>query len=331
MSEFITLSLVKTEMLLLVFGIFMLASTYLFAKWRKRTTAESFFVGERKVSWLLGGSSITASWIWAPALFISTLFAYQFGLAGLFWFVFPNFIALALYAFFAPKIRDKMPYGYTLPQYIREKLGSEGVHRIYLFPFFFYQLMAITVQLFAGGNLLALLLGIPVVEAVAILTIAILAAIPLTYSMMSGLAASILTDFIQLLLIVVSLIIIIPWIVAKTGFEAIVNNLSGLSGSANIFDPGIAFSLGIVTAIGLLSGALSDQQFWQRSFAIKRQHLRGAFIFGAVVFSIVPIALGLLGFIGADPNWGINITAIATKNPKIVKTVIEVLPPVNRL
>jgi len=307
MEQIVNLSIGQTYSLLLVFGLFMLVITYAFARWRKFTSAESFLVARRDVNWFLGGSSIAASWIWAPALFVSTLFAYKFGLAGLFWFVVPNIIALALFAVLAPRIRRKMPYGYTLPQWIRHKLKSEGVHKMYLFPFFFYQLMAITVQLYAGGNLLALMLNIPVYQAVSILAIAIIAAIPLIYSLLSGLEGSVITDFVQLILLIIALIIIVPWILSITGLNAIASGLSGLSGSANVFDPGIAFSLGIVTAIGLIAGALSDQQFWQRGFAIRKGHLKKAFIFGALVFGVIPIALGLLGFIGASPEFGVTL------------------------
>ncbi|MDP7477077.1 MAG: hypothetical protein QF442_01370 [Candidatus Peribacteraceae bacterium] len=229
------------------------------------------------------------------------------GVAGLFWFVVPNMCALALFAVLAPKIRKKMPLGYTLPQWIRHQLGSESVHKMYLFPYFFYQLMAVAVQLYAGGNLLALLLGVPVYQAVAVITIAVLGAIPLFYSLISGLEASILTDFFQLVLIIVALLIIIPWMIGTVGLDAITAGLAGLEGSANIFDPGIAFSLGIVTAIGLLSGAISDQQYWQRGFALREGHVKKAFIFGALVFGVVPIALGLLGFIGANADYAITI------------------------
>src|SRR3989339_478795 len=270
MTSIVNLSIGGTYGLLLVFGLLMLVVTYLFARWQKVSSVEGFLVGRRQGNWVLGGSSIAPSWIWAPALFVSTLFAYQNGLVGLFWFVVPNILALAIFALLAPTIRKKMPYGYTLPQWIRHKLKDEKVHKIYLFPFFFYQLMAVTVQLYAGGNLLALMLGIPVYQAVAVLTIALLAAIPLIYSLISGLEASIVTDFIQLLFIIIALVILIPWVISMTGFDVIASGLGGTAGNTlNVFDPSLAFSLGIVTAIGLISGAISDQQYWQRGFAIK--------------------------------------------------------------
>ena len=119
---------------LIIFGIIMILITYFFARWKRWHTKDGFLVANRRVGWFIGGSSIAASWIWAPALFVSVQMAYQQGLAGIFWFTFPNIIALAIFAFLAPKIREKLPFGYTLPQYIKHQLKSEKVHKIYLFP-----------------------------------------------------------------------------------------------------------------------------------------------------------------------------------------------------
>jgi len=307
---------------LLIFGIAMVLITYYFARWKKWDTKEGFLVASRKVGWFFGGTSIAASWIWAPALFVSVQLAYQKGLAGIFWFTFPNIIALALFAFLAPRIRSRLPEGFTLPQYIKHRLQSNRVHKIYLFPYFFYQLMAITVQLFAGGSLVSLLTGIPLTT-----VMPILALIALTYTLISGLEASIVTDFVQMAFIVVIGIIILPltW-VAAGGMSAITAGLHGIEGIGSIFDPGVAFGLGIVTAIGLIAGAISDQQYWQRSFAIKRKQLVKAFIFGALLFGIVPIALSTLGFIGANSSLGIVLPEGVDVSMIGVQAVATLLP-----
>lgn len=307
---------------LLIFGLTMILITYFFARWKRWHTKEGFLVAGRKVNWFFGGTSIAASWIWAPALFVSVQLAYEKGIAGIFWFTLPNIIALAIFAFLAPAIRRKMPKGYTLPQYIKYRLESEKAHKVYLFPYFFYQIMAITVQIFVGGSLIYLLTGIPLTIVMPILLI-----IALIYTYISGLEASIVTDFIQMAMIVIIGIIILPltWSAAG-GFSAISAGLGGLVGIRNIFDPGIAFSLGIVTAIGLISGAISDQQYWQRAFAIKRKHLVKAFIFGAVLFAIVPIALSTLGFLGANSTLGIVLPAGVDASMIGVQTVATLLP-----
>ena len=308
--------------ILIAFGVLMFLVTFYFSKKHKSKTKDSFLVANRKVNWFFGGTSIAASWIWAPALFISVQMAYTKGLAGIFWFTLPNIVALAIFAFLAPKIRKKLPYGYTLPQYIKYKLKSSRVHNVYLFPYFFYQVMAITVQLFAGGSLITLLTGIPL-----IIVMPILALIALIYTWVSGLEASIITDFFQIGLIILIGVIILPltWSAAG-GFSSIVAGFGGLEGIKNIFDPGVAFSFGVVTAIGLIAGAISDQQYWQRSFSIRRKHLVKSFLFGALLFGLVPIALSTLGFIAANPVLGILLPPGVDVSMIGVQTVANLLP-----
>ncbi|MBT3817386.1 MAG: hypothetical protein HOE80_03950 [Candidatus Magasanikbacteria bacterium] len=300
----------------------MILITYFFSKWKNHQTKEQFLVANRQVGWFMGGSSIAASWLWAPALFISVQLAYEKGLAGIFWFTLPNIIALAIFALLAPRIRTLFPDGYTLPQYINKKLQSKKVHNVYLFPYFFYQIMAITVQLFAGGSLVSLLTGIPLVAVMPMLAI-----IALIYTLISGLKASIITDFVQLAMIFIIGAIILPmtWKVGG-GFSTIRAGFMGIENIKHIFDPGVAFSFGIVTAIGLIAGAISDQQYWQRTFAIKKNQLVKAFLFGALLFGIVPIALSTLGFLAVNPELNITLPTGIDASMIGVQTVATLLP-----
>jgi Na+/proline symporter len=307
---------------LAIFAIVITLVTYLFSRWRGWHTKEGFLLANRKVGWFLGGFSIASSWIWAPALFVSVQVAYQMGLAGIFWFTLPNVLALVIFAFFAPQIRAKFPEGYTFTQYIKERLQSERVHRVFLFPYFFYQLMAVVVQLFAGGSLLSLLTGIPLTT-----IMPILAAIVLVYTLISGFQASIVTDFVQLGLIYLIGLVILPlaW-QAAGGIQAISAGFQGIQQIPSMFDPGVAFSFGIVTAIGLIAGSISDQSNWQRAFAIKKGQEVKAFIFGSILFGIVPIALSTLGFLAVNPALGITLPAGIDVSMIGVQTVATLLP-----
>lgn len=290
--------------ILLLYGAAMIAITYVFGRWKRYRTIQGFLVAERNVSWWLGATSIAASWIWAPALFVSVQSAFEQGVAGIFWFTAPNIVALLLYIFFAPRIRALFPYGYTLPQWIAFRLRSEGVHRMYLFPYCFYQLMAVAVQLFAGGHFVSFLTGIPFVHAMLIMAVTVL-----IYAFISGLEASFVTDFVQFLLIILGVAIVVPWtVIAAGGWSTVQAGFGGITGKfTNVFDPSVAFSFGIVTSIGLISGAISDQQYWQRAFAVKKENLVPSFLFGALIFGIVPIALSLLGFLAANGSLGITL------------------------
>ncbi len=304
--------------ILLSFGLIMTLSSLLFRK--REGSVKEFLVANREIGWLPGAFSIAASWIWAPALFISVQVSYQMGLAGLFWFTAPNVLALVLFAFFAPRIREALPDGVTLPQFIGERFKSSRLKKLYLFPTLFYQLMAVTIQIFAGGSLVSLLTGLPLNAVMPLLLV-----IALIYTMISGIKASIITDVVQLGMIFGLGVIIIPMVWnAGGGFEAIKAGLAGTQGVASIFDPGVAFSFGIVTAIGLIAGALTDQQYWQRSFAIRKQSLRPAFVLGGLLFAIVPVTMSILGFIAVSKGFvvpqGADISMIG------VQTVSELLP-----
>lgn len=322
MEQYIKFTMTQGYLLLFGFGALLMFNTWFFGRRGKWLSREGFLVAERKVNWLWGGFSIAASWIWAPALFVSVQVAYQMGLAGLFWFVAPNILALAIFAVLAPKIRAKLPAGFTLPQYIRQRLGSERVHKIYLFPFMFYQLMAVVVQLYAGGSLVSLLTGIPLPQ-----VMLILAAVVLAYTLVSGFVASIVTDFLQLGMILAIAVVIIPMAVQMGGgVEAVVAGFNGISNTSGIWDKGVAFSFGIVTSIGLIAGSIADQSNWQRAFAVKERQVVKAFVFGSVMFGIIPLALSALGFLAANPALGITLPAGVDAAMVGVQTIAVLLP-----
>jgi Na+/proline symporter len=119
-----------------IFGLVMIVLTWLASRdprWMK--TQVGFLVAGRDVHWWLAAPSIAASWIWAPALFASVQKAYELGLPGIFWFTVPNIFALVVFAWLAPQIRNKIPGGYTLPDWIRHRFGENRLHRIYMVPY----------------------------------------------------------------------------------------------------------------------------------------------------------------------------------------------------
>ena len=316
------LSSTQGILLIILFGILMVTLTYFISRDpRWKSTSSGFLVAGRNVSWRVGAPSIAASWIWAPALFVSVQKSYELGLPGIFWFTVPNIFALIIFAFLAPKIRRALPGGFTLPDWIKYKLNDDRVHKVYMIPYIWYQVMAITVQLYVGGMMLNYLTGINLNVLMLLMLI-----IGLSYSLISGLRASIATDMIQMVFIILGMLIVIPWVVIKAGSGAISEGLGGMAQNTNIFDPQVAFSFGIVTSIGLIAGAISDQQYWQRSFAVKEKDLVKSFVIGGLLFGLVPIVLSLLGFIAAVPELGISLPE-GTGLPMIgIATVATLLP-----
>lgn len=276
-----------------LYGLLMvLVSVYIL---KPSKTKDNYLVADRDVGFWRSGFSVAATWIWAPALFIATQKAYQQGMAGLFWFTVPNIACLVLFSYFAVKLRNMFPKGYTLSQFILKNYSSR-VQNLYLIELMGLAICQFAVQLLAGGAVISYLTGLDFFLVTLLLT-----AIAFAYSYVSGIRASILTDYWQMWLILAVVVVIVPWIVsAGGGWSTVVAGMGGISGEyRNPLNPSVAYSFGIAVTIGLLAGPFGDQSFWQRTFSTKKGQLKKAFITSACVFGVVPVLTGLIGFVAA--------------------------------
>lgn len=213
----------------------------------------------------------------------------------------------------AVRLRKLMPEGYTLPEFILKRYNNnKRTHLAFLVIFFGYQLGAIIINALAGGLLLHILTGMNFSLAVISLSL-----IALIYSLISGLEASILTDIIQMSMVLVVSFILVPWVVIEAGgMSAVAGGLGGITGEfGNMFNLWIAYSFGIATTFGLLSGPIGDQMFFQRGFAVKYKHIVKTFVAGGLLFGLVPIALSFLGFVAANPQFS---SLIQVADPQMV-------------
>jgi len=286
---------------LAAYGAAAFALTWVFSR-RLQQTKDEFLVAGRTLGVWSSAFSIAATWIWAPALFLAAQQAYTQGVAGVFWFTVPNVLCLIVFAHFAERIRALVPEGFTLSHYMRLR-HSRRVQALYLLQLAGLAACSFAVQLLAGGKVIADLTGLSFPG----VTVG-LALIALSYSLWSGLRASVITDYAQMAIILAVIALVVPWAVVRAGgVDAIAQGLGGQSGAyRSLVSEGglsVAWSFGISVTIGLLAGPFGDQSFWQRAFAIERAHVRSAFVRGALIFAIVPLMLSLLGFLAAGQGW----------------------------
>ena len=267
-------------MVLVVYAALMIVATIVFAKRDK--DSDSFYVGNRNMGTVSSAMSIAATWIWAPALFTSAEKAYLNGVPGLFWFLVPNILCLLIFIPFAKRIRKEMPNGITLSGYMNEKYRSEKVKGVYLFQLTMLTVLSTAVQLLAGGKILSVATGLPLW----VMTI-VLAVIAFSYSQISGIKASVLTDAIQMIFLLLACAIFVPWALKSNGGMSSIQ-LSGITGEfGDLFSKNglqVFLGFGLPTAIGLFAGPFGDQCFWQRAFSISDKKIGRAFSLGAVLF-----------------------------------------------
>jgi Na+/proline symporter len=279
--------------MLAAYAVFMLLVTVLATK-KPRGSLE-FHIADRNMGTIQSALSIAATWVWAPALFTSAERAYLQGTIGLFWFLVPNVLCLVLFIPFAKKIRAVMPRGITLSGFMGERYGA-GARRVYLFQLSALSVLSTGVNLLAGGAVLTIITGLPF----PLLTV-ILAAITYSYSQFSGIKASVVTDAVQMVLILAACFLFVPWALQRNGIGSLIDGLAGPGGAyGNIFSGkglDVFLSFGLPTAIGLIAGPFGDQNFWQRAFSIRQDKIGKAFLLGALAFGIVPLSMGMLGYI----------------------------------
>lgn len=306
---------------LAIYAVLMLGVTFILS--RKSATLENFHVADRKVGLVQGAMSIAATWIWAPALFTSAEKAYSSGIPGLFWFLVPNVLCLLIFVPFGKRIRQQMPDGITLSGYMMRRYQSKAVHGAYLFELSALTVLSTGVQLLAGAKILATVTGWPFW-----LMTVVLAVIAYSYSQYSGIKASVLTDALQMILMLACCALLVPWALADGGVANLVNGLGGASGEyMHLFDSKgieVLFAFGLPTAIGLIAAPFGDQCFWQRTFSIREDKIGKAFKLGALFFAIVPLSMGILGYIVAGSGYVatdagmVNLEMVTSMFPKWV-------------
>lgn len=284
-------------LIFLFYGLGILLLTYLFTK--KEQTADTHLVANRKVSIFAGAFSIAVTWIWAPAIFIASQKSFEQGLPGIFWFTLPNIICFFVFAPLAMRLRRLLPFGYSMPDFIARRFPNDKkTHLVFLIITLGYELGAIIINTLAGGLLMHSVAGIDLR-----LAIVVLAGVALFYSVWRGLPASIITDIIQMSMILFIGFILVPWVIIQAGgVGAIAGGLGGVSGKfSNLFDPWIAYSFGIPITLGLIAGPIADQMFYQRAMAVKKSKITKTLIYGGLLFGVVPIILSIFGFVAANP------------------------------
>jgi SSS family transporter len=234
------------------------------------------------------------------------------GLAGVFWFTLPNILCFFVFVPIALKLRKEMPKGVTLAEYFHTRFKSKNLHKISVFALIANMVVALVANSYAGGTLLNALTGIETSYAIVGMM-----ALALAYSLIGGLKASIFTDIFQMIMVLGFAFVLVPFaIYSAGGFGLVEAGLSGISGEhGSIFNPAVAFAMGIPMSITLLTGPVADQMFVQRVFAVKKGHITRTFVAGGLIFGLVPITLSLLGFLAVSL---VKAGALTVASPEMV-------------
>ena len=237
--------------------------------------------------------SMASTWIWAPALFVSSSMAHNNGLLGLCMFIIPNALTLILFGWlsglYAPasalkrcNVTDALADAWE-PQ--------RCVHRVMSLML----LLASTAVQLVGLHTLFDSLTDFAFPKIATILITFLACGSIVW--LEGIKACIKTDVAKYAVLLLCGVCLAVYAVLKGEF-------TGFGGINNPDFLPLAATFGITTAIGLFSAPYVDNTFWQRAFCISKERRLPVFTKAAVSFSAIPLIFGLIGFYSAgDTSW----------------------------
>jgi len=226
-------------------------------------------------AWVLFGPASAATWGG-----IGAVIGYALGTA------FPMIFLILL----GKKIRNEFPKGSTLIEFLRKRFGK-SLFKLILLMTVFYMFIFLCAEVTAVAILINYISGTELWITALIILIA-----TLTYTLYGGLRASIFTDNIQMIVIVVLFLISIFYLTSFTGDEfsfSFINekNPQLLSGS---YIPN--YTAGLTFFIAVAATNLFHQGNWQRIYAAKNYEvLKKSLIVAFIV--IIPIVL-FMGFSG---------------------------------
>lgn len=248
----------------------------------------------RWLSTILWGNSVALSWMWGLGLFFSVQFTTQFGLFGLLTFAIPNFLGLMAFGLVTQHIANR-----------QKNQGSEALANFFVawsrpfrLVFFLYQVLAITLTIFAVIHYVWQPLNLQPAFLYLPLTLLIVLAAAILFGEEFNIKRIKFSHGALFLFLAAALVVIFA---AQPGFQPVgTTQLPKLPVETWNF-----WGYVVPICIGFLVGPWMDLQQWQRAIQMHRERVSigWGYVFGSVEF------FGLLLIHGGLALWAQGLGA----------------------
>ena len=277
-----------------------------------KTSLEDYIVDRNNVNSLTSISTLVSSMLGAWILFSPSEAGTWSGINGILGYSFGQALPFVAFAFIGSRIRELMPAGHSVTEFVKYRYGSLG-HSFVAIISIFYMLVFLCAELTGISSAANLVGDIP--NWITALIIGLCAS---TYVVVGGIKASIFTDkyqfrFILPLIIIGVLTIFLNSAVTKE-FDNLDNDLMSFSNW-----PGGKFGLTLMIAI--LSANMFHQGLWQRIYSVtdNKSLMKSFAISGLIVIPVVFI----FGFIGI---LAVGIGTASNPSIALFDTIMKISP-----
>jgi Na+/proline symporter len=262
---------------------------------RKNENVDGYMVSSGKLGFGISAASMIATWIWAASFYASATSGFTYGLSGpIHYGLWGALMILFIYPF-GRRFRKLAPNAHTLAELVHARHGTSS-QMILAISNLIGSCISLMVNFTAAGALVDILTPLTFTQGVLIAAVGVL-----SYTLWSGFRASVMTDFAQLVAMIVAAVIIIPVVFFSAGgMDAVGPGLDRLSAEQVDFFSGTAIlEQGLPFFIAVLAYAVGNQTIAQRLFAVREDLIRPTFLTATVGYGSVVIGLGMLGLLAA--------------------------------
>ena len=209
---------------------------------------------------------------------IISLAGYALGIAGI----------PVLYMFVGPRLRQLMPNGHSVTEYVRHRFGAV--------PFIFIAVVIIFIMgIFINAEMTAITTAVHILTGSPAWATAIAVGIVVVaYTSYGGLRASIYTDRIQFWVLMPAMLLIVIVAAVLVGGKGVWES-AGEAGLLSVGSDGSYF-FGIVLIIGIIASNAFHPGLWQRVYTVESQRALNRSLWGATALAIpITFLMGMAG------------------------------------
>ena len=301
-SGFFQLS--TTTALLLLVGFYLATFLLSLTIGRKNENVDGYMVSNSSVGFGLSAASMIATWIWAASFYASATSGFKYGLSGPIHYGFWGALMILFIYPFGRRFRKLAPEAHTLAEVIHARHGRSS-QLIMAGSNIVGSCISLMVNFTAAGALVSVLSPLSFIQGVLIAGLGVL-----SYTLWSGFRASVMTDFAQLIAMILAAVVIIPLIFYNAGGASFLEeNMWRLDAEqANFFSTKAILEQGAPYFVAVLAYAIGNQTIAQRLFAVREDLIKSTFLTATIGYGAVVIGLGMLGllalFAGLEPANG---------------------------
>ncbi len=290
----------STAVLLLI-GFYGLTFLIAMSISRKHENVDGYMVSNNAVGFGMAAASMIATWIWAASFYASATSGFTYGLSGpIHYGLWGALMILFIYPF-GQRFRKLAPKAHTLAEVIQARHGTSS-QLILAISNLVGSAISLMVNFTAAGALVAVLTPLSFIQGVLIAGVGVL-----SYTLWSGFRASVLTDFVQLITMILAAVVIIPLIYFNVGgtTELVANAWRLSAEQADFFSREAILNQGAPFFVAVLAYAIGNQTIAQRLFAVREDLIKPTFLTATIGYGAVVIGLGMIGllalFVGLQP------------------------------